>query len=204
MNWILNPSALPLLEYHSPLVCKLPSSPTNCSVSQYLISGSEDQQKAFPWALAVSPWSLGRRQHDNDLTGIPPRRLHTSVRLLTHSTPGGAHPHQGRFLGAGSCSIDHPKAAGFPVSLTAEPGSTYLLWWHCHAGLCQVCLRKAKQQVMSRKDWNPISSPRTNQLKGIVLQKQLQVIFLWLTFYDVQKVFPTKQKLFLIWFWFIF
>lgn len=87
------------------LSANLPSSPTNCSIPQQsLISGSEDQHKALPWAWAVSPWSLGRRQHDNDLTGVPPRRLHTSVTLLTHSTLRGALPHQGRFLGAGSCS----------------------------------------------------------------------------------------------------
>lgn len=82
--------------------------------------------------------------------------------------------------------IDHPKA-GFPVSLTAEPGSTYLLWWswwHCHAGSSQVCFSKAKQQVISREDWSPISSPRTNLLKGNSAAKTIasylfMTIFLW-------------------------
>lgn len=171
VNWILNPSVLPLLEYHSPtclqtaffshqLLC-LTTIPhfwlRRSTKSSPLSFGSVPmitwQEAAWQWFDRHPPKETPHISHTADT-------LHTQRRS---STPGEISRCRQLLL------IDYPKAADFPVSLTAEPGSTYLLWWswwHCHAGWSQVCFSKAKQQVMSREDWSPISSPRTNLLKG--------------------------------------
>lgn len=70
---------------------------------------------------ALPPW-LGRRQHDNRLTGTLPRRLNTSVTLLTRSTPRAAHPHHRRF-GGKAAALDWPSQSE-QVALTAEQDST--------------------------------------------------------------------------------
>lgn len=129
------------------------------------------QEAAWQWLDRHPPKETAHISHAADT-------LHTQS---SSSTPREVSGHRQLLL------IDHPKAAGFPVSPTAQPGNTYLLgWtrWHCHTGLSQVCLSKAKQQVMSREDWSPISSPKTNLLKGNSTAKTIAsylfiMIFLW-------------------------